>query len=105
MSRVYGRRIDGNQAALVEALAWSGLWFWDATQGDLGVDGLVVGHDRIVPVEFKVPSPTGRYRLTPRERTIHQQLEAHGVTVEILTDLASLEVLYRPMRNSYGAAR
>lgn len=104
MSRHYGRRTDANQRPLVEALAWSGLWFWDATQGDLGVDGLVVGHGRIVPVEFKVPSPTGRYTLTPREREIHGQLEAHGARVEILTDLKSLDVLYRPMRNSYAKA-
>lgn len=103
MSR-YGRRQDGNHAAIVEALKWSGNWFWDASQGDLGVDGLIVGHGRIVPVECKVPSPTGRYTLTPREREVHEILAAHGVKVEILTDVQSLEVLGigRPARNYYG---
>lgn len=98
----YGRRKDGNQRALVDALKWRGLYWWDTSQySNFGVDALVVGHGRIVPVECKVPSPTGRYRLTPREAEIHGILAAHGVTVEILTDLASLEVLYRPARSFY----
>lgn len=104
MSPIYGRRIDRNTAALKEALKWRGFYWWDATQGgSLGVDALLVGHGRIVPVECKVPSSSGRYVLTPHEAEVHAILEAHGVRVEILTDPASLEVLWRPMRDFYGS--
>jgi len=100
--RTYGRRIDANTATLKKALEWRGFYWWDTTQGgSLGVDALLVGHGRIVPVECKVPSPTGRYELTPHERETHEILQAHGVRVEILTDPQSLEVLWRPMRSFY----
>jgi hypothetical protein len=102
MSSRNRHRLDSNHRDVIDALERLGYWFWNASQSNLGIDGFVVGHGRIIPVEIKDPKSSRRLQLTPHEAKIHQRLKANGVTVEILTgDNASLDVLRLPAREYY----
>jgi hypothetical protein len=96
-------RKDRNHDVVRQAVERLGLYWWDAAQTNLGVDGFVVAQGRVVPVEVKDPKARRKLALSPHEAAIHQVLRAHGVTVEILTgDDQSLDVFKAPRRDFYA---
>ena len=101
MSRKFQHRKDGNHDAIQAAIERRGYLFVDTSQTGLGIDGLVVAHGRMVPVEIKDPSSSRGAKLTPREQQAHQRFAAHGIRVELLMTEADLDVLGRETRSFY----
>jgi len=95
-------RKDGNHDVVVEAIERRGFVWWDTSQSEIGVDGFVVGHGRLVPCEIKDPESRRGLALSENERRTHRLLGSRGVRVEILTgDNESLDVLLRVRRDPY----
>jgi hypothetical protein len=99
-------RLDSNHKAIRKALEARGALFIDTSQTNLGFDALVVpaGFSRLVPVEIKDPASSRGLKLSPKEAAVHRELKARGITVEILTDDASLDVLTQPARADFYAS-
>ena len=98
MGRRFYHRKDGNHEARVKDIEELGYYWWDASQTNMGIDGFAVGNGRIIPIEFKL---SAREKLTEKEKKTHNVLKSNGITVEVITDSASLEVLRLPVRNFY----
>lgn len=92
-------RLDSNHKAVVAELERRGYGWIDTSQTNIGFDGLVLVHGRLIPCEIKDPRSTRGLRLTTHEAKVAEHCLRHGVRVELLTGVDdSLDVLERPRR-------
>lgn len=98
MSR-HRHRLDANHHAIRECAEALG-WHWqDTSQTGLGYDAILIRGGVVKFCEIKDGmKPISQQRLTPYEQRVHQDLKAHGVTVEVLTSQDDLVMLGREQR-------
>lgn len=96
----YRARVDRNQGELIDALEQQGWLVVNMSRVGRGFpDTLLVKGGRIVLAEIKDGQKSAsRRKLTDAQEDFHARMKAHGVYIEVLTDLDSLAVLGRPMR-------